>query len=195
MSEIPSPQIHAFTAVAQGRLREIITDSGVSVPFISNPDGGSKNPVILRVKALWDTGATGSVITEATAKSLNLQPISKVKVSHAGGESIQSVYLVNIYLPNNLIVQNVRVTECQDTTGKFGLIIGMDIITLGDFAITNVNGNTAVSFRIPSVETIDYVKEYNEKKIAKPYIAPKTPERNDPCPCGSGKKYKKCHGK
>ncbi|TSC59540.1 MAG: preprotein translocase subunit SecA [Parcubacteria group bacterium Gr01-1014_107] len=30
--------------------------------------------------------------------------------------------------------------------------------------------------------------------------SPKTPEfkkvgRNDPCPCGSGKKYKKCHGK
>ncbi len=26
--------------------------------------------------------------------------------------------------------------------------------------------------------------------------APKAPEvgRNDPCPCGSGKKYKKCHG-
>jgi uncharacterized protein len=21
-----------------------------------------------------------------------------------------------------------------------------------------------------------------------------TPGRNDPCPCGSGKKYKKCHG-
>ena len=23
----------------------------------------------------------------------------------------------------------------------------------------------------------------------------KEPGRNDPCPCGSGKKYKKCHGK
>ena len=22
----------------------------------------------------------------------------------------------------------------------------------------------------------------------------RTPGRNDPCPCGSGKKYKKCHG-
>ncbi|MFH1861215.1 MAG: SEC-C metal-binding domain-containing protein, partial [bacterium] len=22
----------------------------------------------------------------------------------------------------------------------------------------------------------------------------KTPGRNDPCPCGSGKKYKHCHG-
>ena len=28
-----------------------------------------------------------------------------------------------------------------------------------------------------------------------PYIAPKTPGRNDPCPCGSGKKYKNCCGR
>ncbi len=25
--------------------------------------------------------------------------------------------------------------------------------------------------------------------------AEETPQRNDPCPCGSGKKYKKCCGK
>ncbi|MBR6997252.1 MAG: SEC-C domain-containing protein [Prevotella sp.] len=28
-----------------------------------------------------------------------------------------------------------------------------------------------------------------------PYIAPKTPGRNEPCPCGSGKKYKNCCGR
>ena len=28
-----------------------------------------------------------------------------------------------------------------------------------------------------------------------PYIAPHKPKRNDPCPCGSGKKYKNCCGK
>jgi uncharacterized protein YchJ len=28
-----------------------------------------------------------------------------------------------------------------------------------------------------------------------PIHADKTPGRNDPCPCGSGKKYKKCCGK
>ncbi len=28
-----------------------------------------------------------------------------------------------------------------------------------------------------------------------PYIAPTKPKRNDPCPCGSGKKYKNCCGK
>jgi len=28
-----------------------------------------------------------------------------------------------------------------------------------------------------------------------PYIAEKTPRPNDPCPCGSGKKFKNCHGR
>jgi len=28
-----------------------------------------------------------------------------------------------------------------------------------------------------------------------PIQAEKAPDRNDPCPCGSGKKYKKCCGK
>lgn len=36
------------------------------------------------------------------------------------------------------------------------------------------------------------IKEYNKSKI---YHAPKKPGRNDPCPCGSGKKYKNCCGK
>ena len=28
-----------------------------------------------------------------------------------------------------------------------------------------------------------------------PYTKEAEPNRNDPCPCGSGKKYKNCHGK
>ncbi len=27
-----------------------------------------------------------------------------------------------------------------------------------------------------------------------PYVKKETTGRNDPCPCGSGKKYKHCHG-
>lgn len=30
------------------------------------------------------------------------------------------------------------------------------------------------------------------KNRRKPVIKVETPNRNDPCPCGSGKKYKKC---
>ncbi|HAT83148.1 MAG TPA: SEC-C domain-containing protein, partial [Eubacterium sp.] len=32
-------------------------------------------------------------------------------------------------------------------------------------------------------------KDFNRSRI---YHAPKKPGRNDPCPCGSGKKYKNC---
>jgi uncharacterized protein YchJ len=36
--------------------------------------------------------------------------------------------------------------------------------------------------------------EAEAKEAQKPYIAPDRLGRNDPCHCGSGKKFKKCHG-
>ena len=35
----------------------------------------------------------------------------------------------------------------------------------------------------------------SKKKVRKPFVKTQTVGRNDPCPCGSGKKYKQCHGK
>ncbi len=35
----------------------------------------------------------------------------------------------------------------------------------------------------------------NQEKKKKPYVKKENIGRNDPCPCGSGKKYKNCHGK
>jgi len=35
----------------------------------------------------------------------------------------------------------------------------------------------------------------NIPEFEKPITAEKTVGRNNPCPCGSGKKYKKCCGK
>ena len=38
--------------------------------------------------------------------------------------------------------------------------------------------------------------EAEEPKPARPYVRPERKiGRNEPCPCGSGKKYKQCHGK
>jgi preprotein translocase subunit SecA len=71
------------------------------------------------------------------------------------------------------------------------MLIGMDIIGLGDFVVTNFNGKTMFSFRMPSMASMDFCKNS--------YLIPRVNEtkkigRNDPCPCGSGKKYKHCHG-
>ena len=44
--------------------------------------------------------------------------------------------------------------------------------------------------------TEDERKElYREQKNSKTIRKPKKIGRNDPCPCGSGRKYKQCHGK
>ena len=46
-----------------------------------------------------------------------------------------------------------------------------------------------------SLELINENKSNSEKKVNQPNrIITKKIGRNDPCPCGSGKKYKICHG-
>ena len=40
-------------------------------------------------------------------------------------------------------------------------------------------------------QIVEIVKEFKKSKIV---VKEKEPGRNDPCPCGSGKKYKKCCG-
>ncbi len=38
-------------------------------------------------------------------------------------------------------------------------------------------------------------RESAAQEARTPYVADKMPGRNDPCPCGSGKKFKNCHGR
>ena len=47
-----------------------------------------------------------------------------------------------------------------------------------------------------SAEAVENISEL-EAILNKPKTTrfEKKPNRNDPCPCGSGKKYKQCHGK
>jgi hypothetical protein len=189
--DIPKPKtFHACTIKHNGITNRIITPVGLCQAFDPAQNPISNYPVH-QTNALWDTGATKSVITEATAAALNIPPVGTVMVQHAGGEDLPDTFLLNFLLPNNVGVYGVLVSKCKDIAGNFGAIIGMDIICKGDFAITNVGNKTCMSFRYPSIHTIDYVEEANRLKTIS--RMPKV-GRNDPCPCGSGKKYKKCHG-
>jgi predicted aspartyl protease len=144
--------------------------------------------------AIWDTGATGSVITKKVVDDCGLKPIGMAKVHHAQGVETTPVYLVSIVLPNKVIVPSLRVTEGK-LVGNVEVLIGMDIIGLGDFAVSNKDGVTVFSYRTPSIERIDFVQQLNN--ASKPNSPPTYSKigRNAPCPCGSGKKYKNCHGR
>jgi hypothetical protein len=136
--------------------------------------------------AIWDTGATKSVITQKIVDALALPEIGVQQVSTVGGILEATEHLVDLWLPNG-----VRIIELPVLKGfispTYDILIGMDVISTGDFCITNFQGKSMFTFRMPSVESIDFSSPTS--------IRGTPPRRNVLCPCGSGKKYKYCCGK
>ena len=110
-----------------------------------------------------------------------LKPTGVTEVFHAHGKTIAETYSINIFLPSGMCFIALTVTK-----GALGataqLLIGMDVISLGDFALTNKNGKTCFSFRVPSLDEIDYRTNASGIKTGS----------KDPCPCGSKKQFRKC---
>ena len=98
--------------------------------------------------ALWDTGATNTVITQAAAQSIGIQPTGQIPSIGVHGRKIVNTYLVDIILPNNVLFQNVNVSEGL-LGEEISILIGMDIIQAGDFVIANANGKTRFSYCCP----------------------------------------------
>ncbi|MCK4312600.1 MAG: retroviral-like aspartic protease family protein [Candidatus Cloacimonetes bacterium] len=155
-------QLHSFTTRYSNKINVIFTDLGISLPTIHS----NQKETIHKIKAIWDTGATNTTITKALATNLKLKPVGKVTVKGVNSTSIEDTYLLDIYLPNKVVVKALKVTECSALSSDFKMLIGMDIIGLGDFAITNKNNKTTLSFCLPSLAEIDFnplVNDYNLK--------------------------------
>ena len=102
-------------------------------------------------------------------------------VYHADGKSPQPTYLVNIFLPNHVIYPAVTVAEAKLLDG-LDVIIGMDIIKTGDFAVKNFAGDSKFSFRVPSqthIDFVDEVKRPNFKLEGKPKRKKDRPKRRN----------------
>ena len=145
---LKSPHI-AFTVNYKNRTNALKTSCMVANPFI---------PMALPVKgsAIWDTGATNTVISKKLAQKLKLIPIGKGEVRGVNSRQVVNRYIINIPLPNNLnTVLNVMES---DIGNEINVLIGMDIIGDGDFAICN---GKVFSFCIPPFEEspIDFLQK------------------------------------
>ena len=186
------PPFHAFTTKGSGPLNRIITEIDVYPAF--DPASPPVPPLApVRTAALWDTGATNSVITPALVGALALVPRGQTTIAHATGTTTSGVYIVNFVLPNQVCVAGIMVAGCLESS-DFGAIVGMDVIASGDFAVTNQGGQTWCSFRYPPGQHVDYVAECSKMMY-------RGVGRNDPCPCGTQSaagrpaKFKDCCGK
>lgn len=148
----------SFTIKASGILRQLVTPCFVSVA--TKPSGVTDEPAQRQYSSIWDTGATFSMVSKRVVEELGLQAEGYANIHHAGGEAHDvPIYHVDLLLFNNVQVANARVGLVLAKNVE--VIIGMDIINKGDFAVSNKDGGTIFSFRIPSVERFDFVMEDN----------------------------------
>ena len=178
-------QFRSFTTYGQRLLSVLQNEIGI-IATRSDPRKS------VRFKAIWDTGAELTVITERVVSECGLKESGKTELHGVHGSALTPTYLVDIILPNKVKVTEVTVAQAP-LTGDADVLIGMDIIGLGDFAVSSYKGATCFSFRVPSKERIDFLPPKHRKggiRRAEARVG-----RNDPCTCGSGKKYKNCCGR
>lgn len=133
----------------------IVTESYVYTPVDLSLSKDVKRVKVVR--SLWDTGASVTLISSRIAKVLGLTSIGKSGVSgYNEGVDVKDTYCVHIGLPTGDIVTNIMAMEFD--SDEYDVVIGMDVIGKGDLAVTNQNDKTTFSFRIPSVEEIDFSK-------------------------------------
>lgn len=148
--------VYAFTTASPVTLFELTNECEVTGGWDpDNPD--EREPGREKFTALWDTGATNSVISQVVVDACELLPIGFTEVFHVDGSYLSEVYLVNITLPSDFTVSNLSVAKADIPLAD--ILVGMDIISLGDFAISNQNGGTKFTFRIPSIEDIDFAAD------------------------------------
>jgi hypothetical protein len=100
------------------------------------------------VKAMWDTGCIRSCMCCGLARYLALAPVGEMSIKSIHDSHIANIYQIDILFSDGKFLPNIRVAEITDSA-HFDLIIGLDIIRLGNFHLDNVNGNTVFTFSLP----------------------------------------------
>ena len=157
------PERYSLTIKCNGIENRLVSRCSVYASWM--PRDAKPQPPAQEFSALWDTGATNSMVTRRVVDALNLLPEGYTRVHHVGGLMakapqyfINLVALTALHFPNLLVVQGEFIGS--------DVIIGMDIINRGDFAVSNRDGATTFSFRIPSIERFDFVQDDNRHASA-----------------------------
>lgn len=147
----------AFTTYGEGLLNQLSNEVVVQC------EGKT-----ISVKGIWDTGATNTCISTQVVDELGLIATGETIIRTPSGTSAQKTYLIDVQLPNNVLIRDLVAIDSAIGSQDVGILIGMDVIRAGDFAVSNHNGKTAFTFRIPSKRRTDYVAEIRTNQLIGP---------------------------
>ena len=122
------------------------------------------NEKLFEIIALWDTGATFSSISKELAEKLQLLPKGIYQIHSANDSKFSNGYDICLVINKDANYVFDLVVTVNDNLHNMGIdmLIGMDVIRQGDFAISTYNGETCFSFRVPSRGFIDFKEQEQE---------------------------------
>lgn len=123
-----------------------------------------------RFTALWDTGAGCSCVKPSVLEKLKIKPehiISYRNITGVNSKTQQKpIYRINLILPNNVMFPQWKFTE-SDIASQADILIGMDIISQGNFIIDNSNNSTKFAFSMPPQPMLNFNIARNTKQTNK----------------------------
>lgn len=134
---------------AGGLIKDILMPCGISHPL---------GVEIKQYMALWDTGAEICAISKKAAKELNLTSLGYFEIKHMGSKEKVRKFKANLFLSEGIEFRDVEMYETPHDEFNHDVIIGMSIITQGDFAISHADDKSMFSFRHPSKGMVDLKK-------------------------------------
>lgn len=105
---------------------------------VSKPLGSSGRLLVRwhEVSALWDTGAVTSGITRGIAEAMGLKVRERAILSTPAGMLTCAKDIVLLDLMMDGYVIPVKVAVVESIPGQHGFLIGMDVISYGDFSVS-----------------------------------------------------------
>jgi len=153
------PDYRSFTVKYGKMVTNLLTPVSILPVRIKNTDA---TIAPIKTTGLWDTGTTRTCIKPWISKQLNLRLLTaQTQLIGIGGEIDPHIAFVNIRLMCDIEIQSCPV-YVTDMPGFADVLIGMDIISKGNFALCNIDNKTSFSFIVPPYpEPVDFTTKTN----------------------------------
>ena len=126
-------------------------------------------------------------LSEVRAGRANPAILNKVKIDYYGTPTpINQVAGVSVPEARLIVIQPWDASVLKDIEKA---------ILASDIGINPNNDGKVIRLAFPELNEERRKELYKESRNSTTVVKGKKIGRNDPCPCGSGKKYKKCCGK
>lgn len=80
-------------------------------------------------------------------------------VHGTAGSKASDIFRIALFLPGEVLVHGIEASNVEIKKElHVDVLIGMDVISLGDFAISNEGDATSFTFRIPPLKRIDFLQ-------------------------------------